>query len=69
MVELRATVAGQWFVEAVAPVAAVAATDDTEAIEAVVAVMGSDGLRDNPLSRVDFYATVITGDAGTDGRH
>ena len=66
VVELRATVAGQWFVEAVEEVEAVEATDDTEAIEAEDAVPGMDGLRDNPLSRVDFYATVVTGDAGTD---
>ncbi len=43
-----------------APISPVADDPTTDADEAVVGVAGMQGLRDNPISRVDFYAAVAT---------
>ena len=66
-VTLKATASGRHFK---APTPAVlgdnpATTDVVETdFEITAAVPGEQGLRDNPLSRVDFYATVDTEDGG-----
>ena len=65
VVELKAIVAGVGDFKATT--ASVAADDDaTPPVVAVAAAPGEHGLTDNPLDRVDFYATVVIGDGDDD---
>ena len=70
VIELRAKIAGTvGYIAAKAPV--VADPGATTPVEAAEAVDGMEGLEDNPVSRVDFYAAVMlrdksAGDGGGD---
>ena len=77
VVKLTATASGELFlapIDAAEPVPAVQddpmtdADETVEAKDAVVAVDGSQGLKDNPISRVDFYAVVATDKDAGNGR-
>ena len=72
VVELTATASGPLFlapIDAAEPVPDNTETPDVnEAVAAVTPVPGSQGLRDNPISRVDFYALVATDKDGGNGR-
>ena len=64
VLELRATITGTTgYTEAVAEVVADPTADPP--IEAVAAVPGVEGLVNNPVSRVDFYASVALKNVGT----
>ena len=63
-VEIEATASGTLFEK---PTPEVPEDDDTDAIELVAGEEGRQGLRDNPISRVDFYAAVNMED-GSSGR-
>ena len=63
-VEIEATASGTLFE---APTPEVPEDPDTEATEFVAGEEGQQGLRDNPISRVDFYAAVNMED-GSNGR-
>ena len=73
-VEVTVEASGRFFVMPVVEVAAVeddAGTADVdETVEGVDEVVGREGLRDNPLTRIDFYASTgtfdIDGDDDTD---
>ena len=65
-VEVTVKASGRFFVMPVVEVGEVTAeptaTPPVEAVEGVDPVTGSEGLRDNPLTRIDFYATTETFD-------
>ena len=63
-VELHATASGRHFIMPVVAVADDASTPNID--ETVAEVVGREGLRDNPISRVDFYAAVDR-QVGSDG--
>ena len=64
VLELRATISGSaGYTKAVAGAVDDADTEDTD--EGKAAVAGVEGLEDNPVSRVDFYAAVDLKNVGT----
>ena len=69
-VEVTVEASGRFFtmpvVEVVEVVADPNADPPVEAVAPVAEVVGNEGLRDNPLTRIDFYATTTTFDIDVD---